>query len=427
MNSMGHYIKRELEKKLVSWLPEREIIAICGPRQSGKTTLVKKIAEDLKLSGKEVFYASFEDTETLLSFIRAPKEFVSLHMGGGDRTFFIFDEYQLVPGGGKVLKLLFDLFEEAKFIITGSSSLKIRDLAENLVGRVIFFELYPLSFSEFLSCKDGVVYKKHESLQTAFTEFLFSGKFESQTLLYEDTSLKLFEEYAIYGGYPAVALSERQKSEERLQSFINTYVERDIVKLLKIGNYLDFRNFAQSLSLQIANLITYSSFGSELGLSFREVRKFLSALEETYVVKSLLPFSKNRATEIKKSRKVYFIDLGLRNGLIGDFRALEMRQDKGALAENFVLQNLIYRPSTSDVRYWRTKQGAEVDFVLKMQGELVPIEVKFQNMKKAEISKSLVSFINLYSVKRAVVLTKNFSGTRLFGNARVAFFPIYSV
>lgn len=422
------FVKRELYPQILTWLKEREIVAIAGPRQAGKTTLLLKLKEELREQNQNVVLLNFEDSEILKSFTRSPREFIELYAKKDRKTYFLLDEFQYIKGAGKILKLLFDEYPEIKFVITGSSSLKIRQIASFLVGRIVFFHLYPFSFAEYLSYKDETTYQLWLRFNQSLKGFLVGRVEPLPSLLLEGRLSKALEDYLIFGGYPAIATSDQSKRKERLQSLVETYIEKDIVKFLQIGNYLEFRDFTSLLASRIGNLINYSSLGQDAALSYREVKKFLGALEKTFAVQRVAPYFTNKASEIKKSPKVYFIDLGLRNCLIDDFRSLVLRPDKGSLVENFVCQNLLYRRETRGLNFWRTRQGAEVDFILKSRGELIPMEVKYQTFASPGLSRSFKNFLKLHpEVTKGIVLTKDFVGTAQFGKTRILFLPIYFV
>jgi predicted AAA+ superfamily ATPase len=418
-------VERELYPQIRRWLNEPEIIAINGSRQTGKTTLLLKLKEELK--GEKTVYVNFEDMDQLEAFTRSPKDFVSLQLKKSGKTYFLFDEFHYVKNAGKVLKLLFDQNPSAKFIITGSSSLKIREIASYLVGRVIFLTLYPFSLAECLSYHDTTLFNLWQKFNRLFWDFLDNKKLKLPILIFESQLKSVFENYLIFGGYPTVTTSATDLKKERLSGLIETYIEKDIIRHLQIGNFLEFKNVTKILSSQIGNLINYSSLSSDLQLSKSAVKKFLAVLENTFIIKLISPFFSNRITEIKKSPKSYFFDLGLRNSLISDFRDINFRQDKGALAENFVFQNLSYRKETSQLSFWRTKQGAEVDFILRYENEIIPLEVKYQEFKQAKLTRSFLSFLNIYKPAKAVVLTKNYTAFIKYGLTKVLFSPIYFV
>jgi Predicted ATPase (AAA+ superfamily) len=183
--SKDNLIPRQILPKIFSWLSEKEIIVINGPRQAGKTTLLFQIKE--KLKKEKVVYVNFEDSFQLEAFLKSPKDFVSLQLAKNKKTYFLFDEFQYVKNGGKILKLLFDqFFEKAKFIITGSSSLQIKEIASYLVGRAIFFYLYPLAFSEFLLAKDELFFKQWQIFNKNLYSFLLGEKFSKTSFIFEE-------------------------------------------------------------------------------------------------------------------------------------------------------------------------------------------------------------------------------------------------
>ena len=425
--SITNFVERTIYPDVLAWLGEREIIVITGARQTGKTTLLNKLKE--YLTGNRVVYVNFEYSSQLESFTQSPIDFVSLQLDDQDITYFLFDEFQYVANAGKLLKLLFDSFSgRAKFIVTGSSSLEIKEIAGFLVGRAVFFELYPFSFAEFLSARDAKLRRLWEMKNEELFSFLSQP--ESHPVesgwIFQAEMMKMFEEYIIYGGYPAVALSTPTLREKRLESLMDTYVEKDVVNFLRAGNALEFKKLVRLLALQIGSLLNFSSLQTDAGLSYREVRRFVGLLENTFIVKLLRPYATNPTTEIKKSPKVYFVDTGLRNSLVADFRPLELRPDKGAVVENFVFNQLQTSQRKDALRFWRTKQGAEVDFILTTSGlELIPIEVKYQKLSQPSPPSGLIRFIKKYHPKKAVVLNRNLIAKKVVQSTEVLFFPLF--
>jgi predicted AAA+ superfamily ATPase len=423
--SKENLVGREIFPQIIRWLKEKEIIIINGSRQVGKTTLLFLIKE--LLAKEKVVYVNFEDINELENFITSPKDYVSSQLAEKRKTYFLFDEFQYVNRAGKTLKLLYDSFPQVKFIVTGSSSLKIREIASFLVGRAIFFTLYPFSFAEYLSYKNSKLHALWKKNQSHFIDLInnHQAKTEAKPFIFEKEFQLAIEDYLVFGGYPAVVTSEPEFKKDRLSSIGETYIEKDIIRYLRIGNFLEFKNLAKLFSLQIGNIITHSSLAADAKISYKELRKFIAVFENTFIIKLLPPFSTSRVTEIKKSPKVFFIDLGLRNSLINDWRRPEFRQDRGAMIENFVWQNLNYRGY--ELHYWRTKQQAEVDFILIKDTEIIPIEVKDQLYDKPNLTRSFTSFINKYRPKNGVVLTKNYFGRRKYENTQIIFLPYYFV
>jgi len=428
-NSNVNIVEREVFNHILPWIKEKEIIAINGPRQAGKTTLINKIKESLPADS--VVYISFENNQSLSSFITSPKEFVLAYLQNKNKVYFLFDEFQYVKNGGKILKELFDSFPQAKFIITGSASLAIREIASALVGRIIYINLYPFSFGESLLLQEKPLYNYWKKNNNFFKNYLKTGFIDYlPKLIFSDELKKSFESYLTFGGYPRVNTINTSLKQETLNNLIETYVEKDIIKYLKVGDFMEFQNFVKSLSAINGGMLNYSSISKELGIPYRQIKQSLSQLENTFILKLINTYATNKTTEIKKTPKSYFLDTGLRNSLINDFRAIDSRQDKGNLVESFVFQQLYFRRKLDnnfryEIKYWRTKQGAEVDFVIEFQNELIPIEVKYQESSDTNITRSFQNFLNKYKQRKAIVITKNLLTIKKYQDIWVLFFPVY--
>ena len=222
------YIEREIEKDILKWIDSRDILIIRGPRQSGKTTILNRIREVLKEKNSEenIHYITFEDDITRLKFQENPKEFIQFIMKKEEKNYFLLDEVQYVKDIGKHLKLLYDIYENTKIIISGSSSFDLTELGSFLVGRALFFDIYPFSFTEFLRAKG----KKYEEEHTRIQKNIMQDLTETKKTLFLDELNKLLEEYLTFGSYPRIVLEpDREKKKELLQNLFTTYVEKDIV------------------------------------------------------------------------------------------------------------------------------------------------------------------------------------------------------
>ncbi len=384
------YIKRELESQIIPFLTKKEIIAVIGPRQSGKTTLIKNILSNLNKA--KVNFISFDDIEALEIFSNDIKSFIKLYIEGYDYVFI--DEVQYAQESGKKLKFIYDTVN-VKLFISGSSSaeISIKSL-KYLVGRIFIFELLPFSFAEFLQAKDK---KLHE---------IFSSKQFGDEL--NNQFNKLILEFITFGGYPRVVLSET--TEEKitvLKNIYSTLILHEARDLLGLSDLDKFTKLVKALSLQIGNLINFAELSELTGLSQPKLKKLFETLERLYIIKRCLPFGKNKRTELVKNPKIYFIDTGIRNVSLSAFS--ETRSDLGALYENFVFSEFLKKGKT--LNYWRTKNGAEVDFI----DEGVPIEIK----TSPRIGKSLHSFISKYRPAKAFVVSEkektsgNVNGTEI--------------
>jgi len=406
-----NYIQREIEKKIFKFINDKEVIAICGPRQSGKSTLLKKIGLFLQEKyGKEsIFFVDFEDEIEKLKFETNPKEYLKFFIREKNKVFILLDEIQYVKNSGKILKLLYDHYPQVKFIVSGSSSLDIGKIGQFLVGRVVFFELYPFNFLEFLKAKDKNLYLEYQEKR------FFIDKPKKVDSLFKDKLNKLLEEYLTYGGYPRIVLEkDEQKKIFLLKNLFSTYIEKDIVKLYGVKYKEKAIILLRYLAASVSALLNFNELCQFANLHFQEVKELISIFEQTYVVKKIPPFHKNLVTELKKNPKVYFFDLGFRNLLLERFNFLD--NEWGKILENYGF--LLYKKK--DLHFWRTTAKAEVDFVLKEKDNVVPLEIK----KTPKITRSLLSFINTYHPRIAIVFNLEKSDFFTQNNTKIFFVPM---
>lgn len=427
------YLERTLFEEVKKWVYRREIIAIKGPRQSGKTTLLEMLKDWLQEDGikkENIICLSFEDREILEKFSLNAKGLIKNFIESENEKYFVLvDEAHYCKDIGQKLKFLYDTLKNVKFIITGSSSLEITsETARFLVGRVFSFELMPFNFYEFLNAKDKrlarVFLEKHRRIE----KFILEGKnfkIPSTDIFLKDL-LRHWREFLVFGGYPEVIKSGKEEEKKMiLKNIFNTYLDKDIVSFLQITDTIKFRKLVSLLSSQTGHIISYEKLTASTQSYFKEITKLLDVLQQTYVINLLRPFHRNLVTELRKNPKIYFIDYGLRNYAINNFNVIEFREDNGEVAENFVLNELSF--FTRDkffINFWRTTAKAEVDFVLNNMSEVIPMEVKFEELKKEKIGKSLFSFINNYHPERALIITKNFWGEKRVDSTLIKFVPI---
>lgn len=381
------YIKRDLENTIMKYLSTPEIIAVVGARQVGKTTLLEHIRKNTKNS----LFLTFEDAEIRTLFNRDIKTFISLYIH--PHKYIFLDEFQYAKEGGKSLKFIYDTVKSKKIFVSGSSILELTVSAvKHLAGRIISFTLYPLSYQEFLSYKDQNLYefyKKHGGKKKL--DEVIVKKFYS-----------LLNEFIIYGGYPRVVISKSDsEKKEVLKNLLNIYLLKDVRDILGLTDDYKMFNLIKALSLQIGNIISYQELSAVTQQGFSMLKRYLNLLEKTYIIHLLKPFFTNKRTELVKNPKIYFYDTGLRNAVIGDFKELNMRTDKGALLENFIFKELT--KNNHSLKYWRTKSKAEVDFIVD---EKAPLEVK-SRLSRPIIEKSLLSFIEKYHPENAYVFNEN--------------------
>ncbi|MEI7425478.1 MAG: ATP-binding protein [Candidatus Moraniibacteriota bacterium] len=413
------YVEREITSKIKPFLERKEVISIIGPRQSGKTTLVKHLTGELEVKGKKVKFITFEKKADLALFQDSIEDFKEI---ANQFDCVVIDEFQYAKDGGQKLKYLFDT-TEVKFIITGSSSLEIKaQTGKYMVGRIFDFELLPFSFREYLSNEDpelfAMINKKFASLD--IFNFKSGQGFGAEI---NKRIAEWLEKYVVYGGYPAVAVSLTVAEKKKvLESISDNYLLKEIRGLLNLETEDELVRLQKFLATQIGNLIKYEELTSVAGLNNKKLMKHLNILEKTYIIKLIKPFFTNKRTELMKNPKSFFMDLGMRNYLLNDFRPLAIRSDAGAIMENYALNSLQKTYPTQIFKYWRTKSKAEVDFIVEKRAGIIPIEIKYSSKKI--IGKSLHSFIEKFNPPKVIILTKDFLAEEKIKNCQVQFIPL---
>jgi uncharacterized protein len=360
-------MKRKLFEKLLLEKDSKKISIVIGPRQVGKTTLLKQIQEEV--GG---LYIDFDILENIERFETYTKFVNSLKLEGYDEKnkFYLFiDEFQKYKDLTKILKNVYDNHGNIKIYATGSSSITIKDsIQESLAGRKILHNLYPLDFEEFLEFKK-LNTKKLERLKS------FKG------VLPKTEYLKEIEEYLIYGGYPEVVLNSNK--EEILGSIFDTFIKKDLVNYLKIKDILGAKKLIQYLAINNGGKLNIVDISQQLNLKREHIENYLEILEETFIIKKIKPFFVNKNKEIVKAYKEYFIDTGVRNYFCNNFNEIHMRNDVGFLFEIFVLGEII-KNSNLEIKFWQDKQKHEVDFIIDKVHEQIGLEVKYKTNLKTQ-------------------------------------------
>jgi uncharacterized protein len=362
-------------------IPIKEFTILIGARQTGKSTLLKTLAEDLKKTNNSVVFLNLERKEILLDLNQSPENiFKYCPLVEGEKIIVLIDEVQYLEDPTNFLKLLYDEYaDRLKIIATGSSAFYIdRHFKDSLAGRKKIFELQTLDFEEFLD------FKNQTELVVELQNLQKNGAEKS---IYESQFYAQLDEYMNYGGYPAVVLETNiQNKIERLKEIRDSFVKRDILEA-GITDDDKFYRLMIVLASQIGNLFNVNELSKTLKITNITVEKYMYVLQKCFHIELMKPFYQNIRKELVKMPKVYFEDLGLRNVLINYFAPIEQRADKGALLENYVYRKLTETNAKSEMKFWRTSDGAEVDFVLENSFEKgQSIEVKY-NESDAKISK----------------------------------------
>jgi uncharacterized protein len=356
-----NFFQRICLKNIKDWLFKGKTLIIIGPRQVGKTTLIKEILSEnqntLLLDGDDV------EVRDLLS----QNNIKLLERVIGNAKMVFIDEAQRINNIGLSAKIIHDNFKDVQLILSGSSALDLNQaVSESLTGRKITFYLYPLSLQEL-------------SLKHHFIEM-------NQDL----------ENRIIYGNYPDV-VNQKGNEVTLLKELVESYLYKDILALSNIKMPEVLHKLVQALAYQIGNEVSLNELSNLLGISKETVANYINLLEKAFVVFSVRSLSRNLRNEIKSNRKIYFYDTGVRNAVIQNYNALELRNDKGALWENFMISERIkyneYRKYFFHFYFWRTREQQEIDWIEERNGHFAAFEFKWQHASKAKISKT---FTNAY-------------------------------
>jgi len=349
-------IKREIQDIIENKLKTKKAIILYGARQTGKTTLLKALFS----SKPDVLWLNGDSPEVRLNFqnINVSK----LRTIIGENKYIIIDEAQMIEDVGIKMKLITDQIPNVQLIASGSSSFELANrLSEPLTGRKWEYHLYPLSFNEMVN---------------------HHGYWKEYNLL---------ENRLIFGYYPDVVVSETDKI-RILNSLASDYLYKDILIWNKIKKSDKLLRLLQALAFQIGNQVSYSELGKITGLNHETVESYIDLLQKSFVIFKLNSFSRNLRNELKKSKKIYFFDNGIRNAIISNFNSLDLRNDVGALWENFIISERIkytgYKDLYCNRYFWRTIRQREIDYIEEYGGKIHAYEFKWNRNSKPKFPKA---------------------------------------
>ncbi|MGM9713263.1 MAG: ATP-binding protein [Prevotella sp.] len=365
-------IKRDLQQVIEARCHAGKAIIVIGARQVGKSTLLSEISG--KMDGG-VLSLNCDDPET--RSLLSDANLSELKLLIGNSKVVIVDEAQRVKGIGVTLKIITDNFNDVQLLVTGSSSLEPHNrLEESLTGRKFEYNLFPVSTGELLRTGGLMMVR--------------------QTL----------EQRLVYGSYPEI-VSNPSMAKELLMGITQSYLYKDILSVEGIRKPALLEKLVVALALQVGSEVSYNEIGQTIGSDSKTVEKYIDLLEKCFVVFRLPSLCRNMRTELKKSRKVFFYDNGIRNAVLQNFSPLPLRNDMGALWENFVIAERIkknhYEGHYTKYYFWRTTSQQEIDFIEEEDGTFRAFEMKW-NPKRANTSLPQ-SFITYYDVSTFSVVT----------------------
>lgn len=371
-------IERDLKAVLDSKIGKGKVLLLIGPRQVGKTTLLKNILTSISSEKKVQFWNCDEsDVRQFLSEANSAK----LKSFVGNSDFIVIDEAQRVKDIGLTIKLLHDSFPNVQLAVTGSSSLDLSNsINEPLTGRKFEYNLFPFSTNELVN----------------------------HTSMLEE--MRLLKNRLVYGFYPDV-VNNPGEEKEILTNIVNSYLYKDVFEFQDIRKSSVIEKLVQALALQVGSEVSFNELGNLLGIDTVTVQRYVDLLEKAYVIFHIRSFSRNVRNELKKSIKIYFYDNGVRNSVISNFSPVELRSDIGALWENYLISDRIknnaYHNKHAKYYFWRTTQKQEIDFIEEVDQNLFAYEFKY-NPKKVN-SKCPVTFSNNYpNVPFDVITSENY-------------------
>lgn len=365
-------ITRILQQRIEGNLFKGKAVVVIGARQVGKSTLFKQITEGMN---EQVLMLNCDEPEVreMLTGMNTNE----LRLLVGNHRIVMIDEAQRVAEIGMTLKRMTDNLPDVQLLVTGSSSLELQNrLNEPLTGRKYEYHLFPISTRELL--EHGGLLAVKQSLESRL----------------------------IYGSYPDI-INHTDEAKELLMNIAGSYLYKDLLALEDIRRPVLLEKLLVALALQVGSEVSYNEIAQTVGSDSKTVEKYIDLLEKCYIVFRLSAFNRNLRTELKKSKKIYFYDNGIRNAVIQNFSPLTMRNDAGALWENFFISERIkaneYAGRYAKSYFWRTTQQQEIDYIEEADGRFTAFEMKWNPRKKATALPA--AFLNAYPVEQSAIVT----------------------
>lgn len=366
--------EREIETEIFENLENDKILLILWARQVWKTTILKKIIEKIRDDWKETFYINLEDPIYASALDNHPKNIFDIIWTWKNKKYVFIDEIQILKNPSNFLKLLYDEYRQhLKLIVTWSSAFYIdKKFKDSLAWRKKIFYTYSLNFREFL------VFKWRQDLVNQLNSQKITDYYLSDILLF-------YKEYAVYWWYPELVLLEKVSDKKQyLRNIANSYIKKDILEA-NIENEEKYFFILKILASQIWNLLNMNEIWNTINLPTSTVERYIYTMRKSFHIATIKPFfERNIRKELTKMPKVYFFDLWIRNYFVNNFDVFDFRIDSRALLENLVYRNLIIKNNYDDIKFWRTQNKNEVDFINEETKEAYEVKL---NLEKFDIKK----------------------------------------
>jgi len=389
--------KRKLFEILLKEKSNNKISIVIGPRQVGKTTILKALYDELVNNNNGLFldldilsnFEKIESFEKLMNTIR-----LDGYRDDQKKFFYLFlDEFQRYSDLSLIMKNVYDNHKNIKIYATGSSSLTIKSrIQESLAGRKNLHYLYPLDFEEFL-------WFKEEGIDQFNNMKRLRGENINMGILKD-----LLKEFMVYGGYPEVVLSKgHSKKVDVLRNIFDVYAKKELVTYLKIENVIGAKKLIEFIAVNNGQKTNYDEAAEKCSIKVYNLKSYLEVLKETFLVFELRPFFTNKSKELVKIPKLYFVDNGVRNFFYNNFNDVDTRNDAGFLFEGYVLGEMI-KGGFKNIKFWQDKNKHEVDFVIDLVSSQIPVEVKFKKKLKKNDFAGIRAFLSDYDAKSKYII-----------------------
>lgn len=373
------------------------VVVLLGARQVGKTTIMDIVpleGKTIKMNGQNSEEASLFESYSII------ENYLKIHLNENLKGYLLLDEFQYIQNISNMIKILTDKNPGLKVLATGSSSLDIlRKVEESLAGRVRTIHVYPLTFEEYIMFYDSSLYNEYNKYDQNTRDEVVSKEIKI-----------LLNEYLLYGGLPRVAIARKPNDKiDLLQDVYQTYLLRDVRAFVRNEDSVRFNKLIRLIAAQISNLVNVNELSKTTGLSYIKTEEYLYLLDQMFIIKQVEPFYINRKNTITKMKKVFFYDNGMRNLIYNSFNEMDIRLDNGALFENFVFLEIMSNFRPYQINFYRTKDGAEIDFITSDYKNQYAFEVKFKKIEAAISLRSLKNFLKEKTIAKSFVINLNFN------------------